>query len=257
MSDKKLNPTSENSEEPLIRLSKLMSEEGLCSRREADEIIEKGFVFVNGERVEELGTKFPRGVDIKISSVGKKILSKKKTVLLYKPVGYVSHNDDEGEYKSALDIINAKTLVPNSPGVSDYRELKNGLAPAGRLDIDSKGLLVLTQDGKIAKQLIGEDSEIEKEYLVRVKGQIKENGLTLLKHGLSLDGVPLKPAKVDWINRDQLKFVLVEGKKRQIRRMCELVGLEVTSLKRVRIGRVALGSLREGQWRLLGPDEQF
>jgi 23S rRNA pseudouridine2604 synthase len=264
MSDKlNKNPSAsssiekEDSDESLIRLSKLMSEQGICSRREADELIEKGLVFVNGERVDELGTRFPRGVDIKVSSFGKKILAQKKTVLLYKPVGYVSHSDDEGEYKNALDLISPKTLVPNTPGVVDYRELKQGLAPAGRLDIDSKGLLILTQDGKVAKQIIGEDSEMEKEYLVRVKGSMKDNGLELLKFGLSLDNVPLKPARVDWINRDQLRFVLTEGRKRQIRRMCELVGLEVTGLKRVRIGRVTLGQLREGQWRLLGPDEKF
>jgi 23S rRNA pseudouridine2604 synthase len=244
-------------EEKLVRLSKLMSELGICSRREADDLIEKGLVFVNGERVEELGVKFPRGVDIKVTSVGKKILNKKKTVILYKPVGYVSHSDDEGKYKNAIDIVNAKTLVPNSPGVDDYRELKAGLAPAGRLDIDSKGLLVLTQDGKIAKRLIGEDSPIEKEYLVKVKGEIIEDGLQLLRHGLSLDGERLKPAKVDWLGKNQLRFVLTEGKNRQLRRMCELVGLQVTSLKRIRIGRIGIGSLREGQWRLLGPDEEF
>jgi 23S rRNA pseudouridine2604 synthase len=132
-----------------------------------------------------------------------------------------------------------------------------GLAPAGRLDIDSTGLLVLTQDGRIARQLIGDDSEIEKEYLVRVRGQPIENGLALLNHGLSLDGRGLRPARVSWLNDDQLRFVLREGRKRQIRRMCELVGLEVTGLKRVRIGRVKLGDLPMGKWRLLRADERF
>ena len=132
-----------------------------------------------------------------------------------------------------------------------------GLAPAGRLDIDSTGLLVLTQDGRIAKQLIGEDSPIEKEYLVRVQGQLDSNGLAMLNHGLSLDGKKLKPAKVSWQNDDQLRFILVEGKKRQIRRMCETVGLKVTALKRVRIGRVRLGDLPVGMWRYLGEDEKF
>ncbi|MCB9026295.1 MAG: rRNA pseudouridine synthase [Bdellovibrionaceae bacterium] len=248
---------SENQDEKYVRLSKLMSEEGICSRREADDLIEKGYVFVNGERVETLGVKFPHGVDIKVSQLGKKLLSKKKTVILYKPVGYVSHGDDEGNYPCAIDLINNNNLVPNTQGVKDFKELREGLAPAGRLDIDSKGMLVLTQDGKIAKQIIGETSRMDKEYLVRVTGRIIDNGLDLLRHGLELDGEPLKPAKVDWINKDQLKFVLIEGKKRQIRRMCELVGLEVTGLKRVRIGRVTIGSLREGQWRLLGPDERF
>jgi 23S rRNA pseudouridine2604 synthase len=133
----------------------------------------------------------------------------------------------------------------------------NGIAPAGRLDIDSQGLLVLTQDGRIAKQLVGEDSELDKEYLVRVQGKISANGLTMLNHGLKLDGEMLKPARVSWLNDDQLRFILREGKKRQIRRMCELVGLKVTGLKRVRIGKIKLGDLPIGQWRYLREDEAF
>jgi 23S rRNA pseudouridine2604 synthase len=146
-----------------------------------------------------------------------------------------------------------------------------GLAPAGRLDIDSVGLLVLTQDGRVARQLIGEDSGVEKEYLVRVQygrlpaGEVQTDvqslfpreQLALLRHGLSLDGQPLKPAQVDWQNPEQLRFVLTEGKKRQIRRMCEQVGLTVVGLKRVRIGQVKLGQLPVGQWRYLGREESF
>jgi 23S rRNA pseudouridine2604 synthase len=137
----------------------------------------------------------------------------------------------------------------------------NHLAPAGRLDIDSVGLLVLTQDGRVAKQLVGEDSGVEKEYLVRVAkedgGRLGDDGLARLRHGLELDGEPLKPARVEWVNEDQLRFVLTEGKKRQIRRMCEAVGLQVLGLKRVRIGQVMLGDLPAGQWRYLRGDESF
>jgi 23S rRNA pseudouridine2604 synthase len=125
------------------------------------------------------------------------------------------------------------------------------------LDIDSTGLLVLTQDGRIARLLIGEDSPIEKEYLVRVSGTLDAHGLKQLQHGLELDGQPLKPAKVSWQNEDQLRFVLREGKKRQIRRMCELVGLRVVGLKRIRIGQVALGQLPVGSWRPISPLERF
>jgi len=132
-----------------------------------------------------------------------------------------------------------------------------GLATAGRLDIDSTGLLVLTQDGRIAKQLIGENSGMEKEYLVRVDGSLSAEGLARLNFGLALDGQALKRAEVSWLNKDQLRFVLREGKKRQIRRMCELVGLAVTGLKRVRIGKVMLSDLPDGQWRYLRSDEQF
>ena len=105
--------------------------------------------------------------------------------------------------------------------------------------------------------LIGENSPIEKEYLVRVEGTLTPEGLHQLNHGLSLDGVELKPAKVSWQNTDQLRFVLREGRKRQIRRMCELVGLKVIGLKRIRIGQIPLGNLPVGQWRHLGPNERF
>jgi 23S rRNA pseudouridine2604 synthase len=141
-----------------------------------------------------------------------------------------------------------------------------GLAPAGRLDIDSTGLLVLTQDGRIAKQLIGENSAIEKEYLVRVslgtlvtnvRDHLPDEHLARLRHGMSLDGKPLKPAQVEWLNPEQLRFVLREGRRRQIRRMCELVGLKVIALKRVRIGQVRLGDLPVGKWRFLAADEKF
>jgi 23S rRNA pseudouridine2604 synthase len=138
---------------------------------------------------------------------------------------------------------------------------------------------VLTQDGRIARHLIGQDSDIEKEYLVRVgygdvmptegpdrgagtspkntQAGFPEEKLELLRHGLYLDGQDLLPAKVSWQNEEQLRIVLREGKKRQIRRMCELVGLKVVGLKRVRIGRVVLGQLPVGQWRYLGPNERF
>jgi 23S rRNA pseudouridine2604 synthase len=132
-----------------------------------------------------------------------------------------------------------------------------GLAPAGRLDIDSTGLIVFTQDGRVAKRLIGQDSEVEKEYLVRVEGKLGEEAMKLLRHGLELDGVKLKPAQVSWANEDQLRFALREGRKRQIRRMCEMVGLVVTGLKRVRTGGVPLGSLPLGQWRYLRKGEKF
>jgi len=136
-----------------------------------------------------------------------------------------------------------------------------GLAPAGRLDIDSTGLLVLTQDGRIARRLIGDQTRVEKEYLVRVASvsgtPLPAVDLSPLQHGLSLDGVMLRPARVSWQNEAQLRFVLREGRKRQIRRMCELVGLEVLALRRVRIGSVVLGKLPPGQWRYLRTDESF
>jgi 23S rRNA pseudouridine2604 synthase len=137
------------------------------------------------------------------------------------------------------------------------QEHLRALAPAGRLDIDSTGLLVLTQDGRLAKRLIGEGSLIEKEYLVRVEGDLNTDGMKRLQYGLTLDGVKLKPAQVSWQNEHQLRFVLRQGRKRQIRRMCEFVGLVVTGLKRVRVGNVPLGGLPASKWRYLRPDETF
>ena len=188
------------------------------------------------------------------------------TILLHKPVGYVSGQAEEG-YQPAKVLVQPRTRWKGDTAPRRFAPAQlQSLVPAGRLDIDSTGLLVLTQDGRIARQLIGEDSAIEKEYLVRVaygavatdvQAAFPSAQLARLRHGLSLDGQPLKPARVDWQNPEQLRFVLTEGKKRQIRRMCELVGLKVVGLKRVRIGRVTLGQLPLGQWRYLAAHERF
>ncbi len=240
-----------------VRISKLLAQQGLCSRREADDYIERGWVFLDGVRVTALGSKALPTQKITLSREAASQQQARVTLLLHKPVGYVSGQAEQG-YQPAVTLIGASTRFAgdSSPLRFSPAQLK-GLAPAGRLDIDSTGLLVLTQDGRIAKQLIGEDSTIEKEYLVRVSGSLSEEGLAKLNHGLSLDGVKLKRAQVRWQNDDQLRFVLREGRKRQIRRMCELVGLRVTGLKRVRIGKIRLGELPLGQWRYLRDDESF
>lgn len=245
----------------LVRLSKRMSELGLCSRREADEWIERGWVRVDGMIVSELGSKVLPHQRITVERQASAQQARRVTVLLNKPMGYVSGQAEDG-YKPAVTLINGESRWKEDKAPSQFHpsQLRN-LVPAGRLDIDSVGLLVLTQDGRIAKQLIGEDTSVEKEYLVRVQytksGELPDENLKLLNHGLSLDGKKLLPAKVRWQNTDQLSFVLREGKKRQIRRMCEAVGLKVLGLKRVRIGRVTLGNLPVGQWRYLRPDEKF
>jgi 23S rRNA pseudouridine2604 synthase len=240
-----------------IRLSKLMSEQGLCSRREADDYIAKGWVKVDGEIVSELGSKILPTQKITLEKAAQAKQQGRVTILLHKPVGFVSGQAEEG-YKPAILLLDAATRwEQDAAPMRFHRSQLLGLAPAGRLDIDSTGLLVLTQDGRVAKQLVGEDSPVEKEYLVRVQGKLVGNGLALLNHGLTLDGKKLKPAKVSWQNDDQLRFILQEGKKRQIRRMCEMVGLKVSALKRVRIGKVRLGDLPQGEWRYLREDEQF
>lgn len=244
-----------------VRLSKRMSELGLCSRREADEWIARGWVRVDGVTVSELGSKVLPHQRIAVERQASAQQARRVTILLNKPMGYVSGQAEDG-YKPAVTLVNAGSRWKEDKAPIQFHPSQlRSLVPAGRLDIDSVGLLVLTQDGRIAKQLIGENTSVEKEYLVRVQytkpGQLPDADLRLLNHGLSLDGKKLLPAKVRWQNEDQLSFILREGKKRQIRRMCEAVGLKVIGLKRVRIGRVTLGNLLPGQWRYLGPDERF
>lgn len=240
----------------LVRLSKLLSERGLCSRREADRLIEAGQVKVDGKVLDQLGVKVAPQAKIEILGLGKKQLEAKVTVLINKPKGYVSSQPEKG-YRAAVELFTKANQDPSDKKAFHPKHLK-GLAPAGRLDIDSQGLLVMTQDGVVAKKLIGDNSEIEKEYIVRVQGQMPADGLRRLTDGsMVIEGRKLRPAQVEWINEDQLRFVLKEGMKRQIRKMCDAVGLKVVGLKRVRIGQVRLGKLPEGRWRYLRDDESF
>ncbi len=234
-----------------LRLSKRMSELGIASRREADEWIPKGWVRVDGRVVSELGSRVLPGQHITIDAKARFQQAQRVTVLLNKPVGWVSGQAEDG-YEPAIVLVKPDSQWrEDTSGIRFLPTHLRGIAPAGRLDIDSVGLLVFTQDGRIARQLIGEDSEVEKEYLVRVEAgsggeRLSEEGLALLRHGLELDGVALRSAAVEWVNEDQLRFVLREGKKRQIRRMCEAVGLKVTGLKRVRIGQGDVGRSATG-----------
>lgn len=242
-----------------MRLSRQLSERGLASRREADDWIAAGWVRVDG-RVAVLGQRVRGNEAITIDPAARAGQRQQVTVLLHKPIGYVSGQAEDG-YQPASVLVTPANRWTEDRGRPWNASMARGLAPAGRLDIDSTGLLVLTQDGRVARRLIGEDSDVEKEYLVRVaplhEGSFAPQGLERLREGLELDGRRLRPAKVSWANEDQLRFVLREGRKRQIRRMCELVGLKVLGLKRVRIGSVVLGRLPAGQWRLLRDDERF
>lgn len=247
------------------RLNKYLARTGVCSRREADDWISRGWVHINGKPV-VMGQKVLPGDRVEVKRAATQQQAGQVTILLNKPVGYVSGQAEDG-YRPAVTLIRPENQWQgDTSGRRFDRAHLRGLAAAGRLDIDSVGLLVLTQDGRVARQLIGEDAEATKEYLVRVRyGRIEREveaafpreRLQLLRHGLSLDGKALKPAQVSWQNPEQLRFVLQEGRHRQIRRMCELVGLTVTGLKRIRMGRVTLGQLPPGQWRYLRADEDF
>jgi 23S rRNA pseudouridine2604 synthase len=273
LSPPRRNPSREVDPEDGERLSKRMSELKLASRREADDWIAAGWVRVDG-KVAVLGQRIGPNVQIDIDPAARQAQAQLVTVLLHKPIGYVSGQAEDG-YEPAVVLFQPENRwQEDASGIKPSPAHHRGLAPAGRLDIDSTGLLVLTQDGRIAKHLIGGDSEVEKEYLVRVEyigrpgaepvpegtlpnAALPSADLALLNHGLELDGELLKPAKASWQNEHQLRVVLREGKKRQIRRMCELVGLKVVGLKRVRIGRINLGNLPVGQWRYLAPWEKF
>jgi 23S rRNA pseudouridine2604 synthase len=239
-----------------------MSEKGICSRREADDFIARGQVFVNGERVTELGTKVSPESRVTLDPSAMREKKSLVTIIVNKPVGYVSAQPEKN-YRPAVQLITAENQwIPEGSKNNDHNRLSDemfrGLAVSGRLDIDSQGLLIFTQDGALAKKIIGENSNLEKEYLVRVRGQVSDADLEYLSTGkMIMDGKYLKPAVVEWLNEDQLRFILKEGKKRQVRRMCEEVGLQVMALKRVRVGQLKLGALPEGMWRFLKPGEKI
>lgn len=229
----------------LIRLSKVMAQRGLASRREADRLIAAGCVLVDGVVVAELGVRIDPSANITLKSSSK---NSPTTVALHKSIGIVSTPDDRGKYPVAHSLL--------TPERCAHRPIKlPRLNVAGRLDIDSSGLLILTEDGTVASALIRPNSSVEKEYHVEVRGEITDGALQRLSFGLSLDGKPLKRAQVERIGAQRLKIILMEGKKRQVRRMCQLVGLEVTKLMRVRIGGLKLGRLKYGQWKRLSKEE--
>ncbi len=239
------------------RLSKIMARQGLCSRREADDFIARGWVYVDGVKIDQLGTKILPDQEITLDPAARAATDELVTILLHKPVGYVSGQPEKG-YEPAVVLIRPENRWAGDKSPRNFRpEHLRGLAPAGRLDIDSHGLLVLTQDGRVARQIIGQYSEVDKEYIVRVAGEINETKLARLRHGFWLDNQPLLPAKIEQTAISELHFTLKEGKKRQIRRMCDMVGLKVTGLRRIRIGRILLGNLPSGQWRYLAEKERF
>ncbi|HLZ77045.1 pseudouridine synthase [Phenylobacterium sp.] len=231
------------------RVNKWLGQSGVCSRREAEALIEKGLISIDGETVTDTGRKILPGQTLTLSDGGGPAAL---SVVLHKPMGIVSAQPEQGQ-TPAVRLLTRAALVGESPSIPD-RDTR--LAPLGRLDMDSRGLLLLSDDGVLAKAIIGPESDLEKEYLVRVTGKITPEKITRLCHGLSMDGRQLKPAKVSVVEGQQLRFILKEGRNRQIRRMCELVGMHVMDLVRIRIGSLRLGDLPEGKWRVLTDAER-
>ena len=234
------------------RVNKWLAQSGVCSRREAEALIGKGLVFIDGQRVDDAGRKIEHGQTLVLNDSAQAILDTMLSVVFHKPIGIVSSlpQDDQVEAASLLTAQAQWDQGGAVPGPG------NNLAPLGRLDRDSRGLLVLSEDGVLAKALIGPESNIDKEYMVLLTGVITPRKLDLLRNGLELDGRKLRPAKVRQIHDQKLNIILKEGRNRQIRRMAEAVDLRVVDLMRVRVGPLQIGDLPEGHWRHLTPEER-
>ena len=234
------------------RVNKWLAQSGVCSRREAEALIGKGLVFIDGQRVDDAGRKIESGQTLVLNDSAQAILDTMLSVVFHKPIGIVSSlpQDDQIEAASLLTAQAQWDQGGAVPGPG------NNLAPLGRLDRDSRGLLVLSEDGVLAKALIGPESNIDKEYMVLLTGVITPRKLDLLRNGLELDGRKLRPAKVRQIHDQKLNIILKEGRNRQIRRMAEAVDLRVVDLMRVRVGPLQIGDLPEGHWRHLTPEER-
>ena len=234
-----------------VRINKWLGQTGVCSRREADALIADGLISVDGEVVADAGRKLEPGQTLTLNDRATAALAEGVTIVMHKPLGYVSGQPEPNKLP-AVRLVTDNNRV--GEGVTPADEVS--LPPIGRLDEDSRGLLLLSSDGVVAKAVIGPQSDLDKEYLVRVEGDITEKKLKILRHGLMLDGRQLKPAYVSRMESFRLKFILREGRNRQIRRMCEMVDLEVIDLIRIRIGPLKLDNLPEGKWRMLTAAER-
>ena len=234
-----------------VRINKWLGQTGVCSRREAEALIAAGMVTIDGESVTDAGRKIEPGQTLTLNDRGEAALASGVTILIHKPLGYVS-GQPEPDKIPAVRLLTAENLVgEGTPPAEDA-----SLPPIGRLDEDSRGLLLLSSDGVVAKAVIGPQSKLDKEYLVRIEGDVTEKKLALLRRGLMLDGRILKYARVSRMEQNRLRFILTEGRNRQIRRMCEMVDLEVTDLLRIRVGPIHLNNLPEGSWRMITSEER-
>lgn len=244
-----------------MRVNKLLASRGLASRREADRLLQNGWVRVDG-RVAGVGDVARPDVDVELAPQAAALRREAVSVLLHKPYSFVSQtNEPKRRQRMARDLLTAEHQHRGCAYRGrDPAGLPN-LAVAGRLDADSTGALVFSQDGVLKRAVIGGELRLEKEYLVTVKGAERwgatERGgcLARLRHGIVLDDRPLLPAQAEWEADDVLHITLTQGRFRQIRRMCEDVGLEVERLKRTRIGGLELGDLKSGMWRTFTLEE--
>ncbi|MEI7932315.1 MAG: pseudouridine synthase [Alphaproteobacteria bacterium] len=235
------------------RVNKWLAQSGVCSRREAEALIGQGLVSIDGEVVTDAGRKITSGQTLTLADAATTALADSISIVLHKPVGIVSAQPEKGEIP-AVRLLTPEALW-GPVGMAAPRK-DESLPALGRLDKDSRGFLILSNDGVLAKALIGPESALDKEYRVFVIGEVTPEKIALLRHGLELDGRKLRPAEVDLIADRRMRIVLREGRNRQIRRMCELVELKVVDLFRVRIGPLQLGEMPEGRWRPVTPIER-
>lgn len=234
-----------------VRINKWLGQTGVCSRREAEALIAAGMVSIDGESVTDAGRKIEPGQTLTLNDRGEAALASGVTILIHKPLGYVSGQPEPDKIPAVRLLTEANRVGGGAVPGEDA-----SLPPIGRLDEDSRGLLMLSSDGVVAKAVIGPQSHLDKEYLVRVEGDVTEKKLALLRRGLMLDGRILKYAKVSRMEQNRLRFILTEGRNRQIRRMCEMVDLEVVDLLRIRVGPIHLNNLPEGRWRMITAEER-
>jgi 23S rRNA pseudouridine2605 synthase len=235
------------------RLQKVLAAAGIASRRRAERLILEGRVSVNGRVVRSLGNKVEPSRD--------RIVVDGKVVRLPETHSYLLVNKPAGVLTTVTDPFNRPTVIDLvKQQVADAEGQRRRLYPIGRLDLESEGLLLLTDDGELTNRVTHPSTGLEKEYLVRVRGELTAPKLEVLRQGLVLEGKRTAPATVTVVRREGpatalLRFILHEGRKRQVRKMCAAVGLEVLRLVRVRVGPITLGSLRPGQCRELTPLE--
>lgn len=215
-----------------IRINKFIANAGVCSRRNAEKYILAGRIKVNGQVVTELATQVKPEDIVELDGKRISIATNKKYIMLNKPIGYITTSKEQFSRRSVLDLI----------------DLEERVYPIGRLDMDSHGLLLLTNDGELTNNIIHPTKHISKQYEVRLKYNIKNEDIEKLKQGVDIGGYITRPAEVVKINNNTIIITIYEGKNRQIRRMCETIGNKVVDLKRVSIGNLKLGELKEGEY---------
>lgn len=222
------------------RLNKYIASCGICSRRKADELIEAGKVKVNDQIVTNLGMQVS---DTDVVKVEDKVISKEEKkvyIVLNKPKGYVTTNNEQFNRKSVIDLIHEDVRV----------------YPVGRLDMYTEGLLILTNDGEFSNKLMHPRNKIEKTYVVTTDTNVTKEQIENLKNGVDIGDYFTKPAKVKIVGNDKVEIIISEGKNRQVRRMCESVGINLLNLRRTKVGKIDLGTLQTGKYRYLTEEEK-